>query len=471
MPRMIRRNAAMLVADAPEVPVSLDPVAPRSRRALLGAALGAGAATIASAFGRPAPAEATNGGSIILGTSPSGTTGTGTNQATTTTKVYTTDGDGFSAESGGSGINGIVGRVSNPVGANYGVWGLAASSAGVGVRGESADGIGVQGWSSTNDGAYGTSGTGNGVHGLSTSGTGVSGQTAAAGGPYAGVHGSSSANSGAVAGVWGNAASPTGIGVYGETTDTGSSENYGVVGVSRSSLGRAVFGANQSIVGGTGVWGQTSAGAGAGVRGYAWDDGTATGAFGTGVIGSSGSHAFPPPAALANTGVYGISTKDATSRGVVGVASSGVGIHGWVGGGAIAAAVAQTGVYGRCDIGTSSRGVSGYSTAGTGMWGTTGTGTGLYGAASATTGMALHTSGRLKLDKVSGVSSIAAGATSVAVNPGVDVTTAMYVLLTPQSDPGSRRVWATLDATANTLTVHTSATSVAAFKVAWLLVG
>lgn len=90
-------------------------------------------------------------------------------------------------------------------------------------------------------------------------------------------------------------------------TDTGSSENYGLHARTYSSAGRAVFGWSLSSAGGTGVWGQTNAGAGAAVRGYAWDGDGTSGHFGTGVIGTSGSHAFPPPAGRANTGVMGVS--------------------------------------------------------------------------------------------------------------------------------------------------------------------
>jgi len=47
--------------------MSLDTSSPRSRRALLGAALGAAAATAASALGRPAPARAAAGDNLVLG--------------------------------------------------------------------------------------------------------------------------------------------------------------------------------------------------------------------------------------------------------------------------------------------------------------------------------------------------------------------------------------------------------------------
>ena len=45
-----------------DLALAIDTASPRSRRALLAAALGAGAATVASAIGRPLPARAANGG-------------------------------------------------------------------------------------------------------------------------------------------------------------------------------------------------------------------------------------------------------------------------------------------------------------------------------------------------------------------------------------------------------------------------
>ncbi len=47
--------------------MAIDSVSPRSRRAVLGAALGAGAATIASALGRPLPARAVDGQAVLVG--------------------------------------------------------------------------------------------------------------------------------------------------------------------------------------------------------------------------------------------------------------------------------------------------------------------------------------------------------------------------------------------------------------------
>jgi hypothetical protein len=187
--------------------------------------------------------------------------------------------------------------------------------------------------------------------------------------------------------------------------------------------------------------------------------------YGDGAIGVSG-YSFGSTSAIAVKG------ESPEGRGVLGLSATGTAMHGWAGAGSPPAPSSQTGVYGRCDIGTGSRGVSGYSASGTGTWGQTAGGTGLYGAASSSTGYALRTSGRLAFGKVSGVATIAAGAfVTSAIATGTDVTTSSYVLFSPQGDPGTRRFWATLNTTSNTVTIHTNTTSASSFKVAWLLVG
>lgn len=122
---------------------------------------------------------------------------------------------------------------------------------------------------------------------------------------------------------------------------------------------------------------------------------------------------------------------------------------------------APAGVYGSTSTG---KGVAGAANGATGVAGSF--------AASAAGGFALKTSGRVSFAKVSGVATILAGKTSSAIiSTGTDITTSSYVLLSPQADPGSRRIWAKLDATNNTVTIRTNAASTAALKVAWLLVG
>jgi len=178
--------------------MAIDVTSPRSRRALLGAVLGAGAATLAQPFGRPLPARAAEGDFVRVGFSYGASS---TTQLTNSTTVATV----LSAQS---------------------------SMGGAGLIGESSSGNGV----------YGSSGSGNGVVGDSTSGTGVfgssSGSTKAAivgrhfaqtgiigysgidgvpgGRPKTGVYGRAEQDADAV-GARGQ--SGPGIGVVGQSTD------------------------------------------------------------------------------------------------------------------------------------------------------------------------------------------------------------------------------------------------------------
>jgi hypothetical protein len=133
----------------------------------------------------------------------------------------------------------------------------------------------------------GSIGAGTGVSGISSSGTGVQG---------------TSSTSFAVLGQ-----SSTGAGVYGV-----SSSSFGVYGTSESS--RGVLGISHST---------TQAGS----LGWSQSDYT-------GIQGHSGGG--NPPAARANTGVYGYAAQDSTARGVIGETTSGHGVHaiattGWAG--------------------------------------------------------------------------------------------------------------------------------------------
>ena len=129
---------------------------------------------------------------------------------------------------------------------------------------------------------------------------------------------------------------------------------------------------------------------------------------------------------------------------------------------------AKTGVYGHSALGSDSRGVIGQSPSGQGVRGESTSGVGVFGTS--TTGFALHTSGRLRIQKVSGVATIARGSKTRTVTPGVKVTTTSFVLLTPKANLGARALWFTTNTTANTLTIHMSSARSSATKIAWLLV-
>ena len=102
----------------------------RSRRALLGAGLGALAATVAGALGRATPAEADDGGSVLLGQ---------INTAVHSTSIEASGDNAIFAL--GTDHSGVVGR----------------STSADGVAGESTSGTGVAGFSVKGAGVVGVS--------------------------------------------------------------------------------------------------------------------------------------------------------------------------------------------------------------------------------------------------------------------------------------------------------------------------
>ena len=118
---------------------------------------------------------------------------------------------------------------------------------------------------------------------------------------------------------------------------------------------------------------------------------------------------------------------------------------------------------------SSSRGVIGQTLAGQGVRGQATSGSGVFGTASS--GYALRGDGRLRFDKVSGVATITAGSTSKVVSPGVNVTNASFVLLTPKANLGGRALWFTTNPTTNRFTIRMSSARGSATKIAWLLLG
>lgn len=275
---------------------------------------------------------------------------------------------------------------------------------------------------------------------------------------------------GAGTAVVGNSASGTGVhgltgfGIGVRAESTGGSALYAV-----SASGTAV-----SATGGTGPGVNAYSGSHWAVRGrtnattFSAIQGESNGNR-TGVLGYSG-HSEATPTALAEVGVYGHTNVSAAGRGVVGSSAGGTGVHGFSG--TSAAPPAKVGVYGHAAQDSTARGVLGRSTSGQGVRGEATTGAALYGSASGKSGFALKTSGRLSLGKVSGVATIAAGATaSPAIPTGVAIASTAYVIVSPQSDPGTRRFWATKDTATDTVTLRTNTTSASAIKVAWILVG
>jgi len=219
-------------------------------------------------------------------------------------------------------------------------------------------------------------------------------------------------------------------GVMGSASAT-TGNAYGVHGRSPSPGGTGVYGETTAAKGGTGVWGECKSPDGTGVLGYG------------GTYGVWG---------MADTGVFGYSGEKSGVVGFAGVIDMGV---------PAPAPKPKTGVFGISHVDTASVGVRGESTIGTGV----------YGVATTAKGYALRTSGRVRMDKASGVATITPGHATVSVTPGLDLTTSSFVLLTPKADTGIRRLWYTTNLASNKITIHVSSAVTARLDVGWLLLG
>jgi hypothetical protein len=217
------------------------------------------------------------------------------------------------------------------------------------------------------------------------------------------------------------------------TTNAGTS----TTGIQNTTNSATVFFA-ASYGGGNGLTGSSQSAIG--VSGLS---STSIGIFGSsqtdsvGVLGYSGG-VNPPP--RVKTGVYGIATQDANSRGVWGTAYAG-------------------------------RGVFGEATSGLGVRGFAQSGVGLSGEA--TTGYALRTKGRVRLDQSAGITTVAAGTATKLVTPGIDLTSTSAVVATLNGDAGGsvavKRV--SINTTANTFTIVLTGNAASSVKVAWLVLG
>jgi hypothetical protein len=219
--------------------MAIDSTERRTRRAIIGAGLGAVLATAASAIGRATPVRATDGDAVTVGDS--------TLTATHTTKITnssngnavfsgeSTSGVGLRGKSGSS--NGVLG-LSDTSNAVYGSSGALALAA---VQGQSTgNSAGVLGWSGT--GVPPTPTPETGVYGFATQGAfsvGVRGQGSGFGvigsSAVIGVHGSSGAGK-AVEGI-----SSTGAGVEGNSTSGTGVSAISQSGFALDTIGRVRF--------------------------------------------------------------------------------------------------------------------------------------------------------------------------------------------------------------------------------------
>jgi hypothetical protein len=178
-------------------------------------------------------------------------------------------------------------------------------------------------------------------------------------------------------------------------------------------------------------------------------------ARGVGVFGNSDS---------IGTGVYG---KSASHYGVVGETSSTIaevgGVTGW------ANRASGTGVYGE---NRDSRAWGALGRGPVGVYGkSTGNGIAMLAENPSGLGFALDVRGRASLRDISGVATIPGGATSLVVNPGVEIGSATLVLLSPGANLGGRNMWWVANTLGNTFTIRLSAARRSPTKVAWLVLG
>ena len=320
--------------------------------------------------------------------------------------------------------------------ADMGAFQANGNGVGPGVVGVSFSGVGVIGSSAGGFGYPSAITPSTGVYGFSTDGTGVYGASGTGAGVYGANHGVG------VAAIIGQG--NDGTGVHGHAADTG---GLGGSPIPSAPANTGVFGTGSGDAVGVAARSETT----------------------TAILAYSGSGSLPT--VRPSTAILGHADQDSTSRGVVGTTAGGTGVQGHVGASTPPAPTAKTGVHGRCDVDASSYGVFGQSSVGAGTRGNTTSGTGLLGVATTAAGFGLRSIGRLSFQKASGVGTIANGASSVTVTPGTDVVSATFVILTAQADPGTRRLWATTDPVANTITIHVSSAVAANLKVAWLAIG
>jgi hypothetical protein len=224
----------------------------------------------------------------------------------------------------------------------------------------------------------------------------------------------------------------TGNGFYGGSLGTG----FAITG--QGSQGIGVHGFSTFNIG---MLGETDSSSLAAVAGRSFGGGT-------GVLGTADN--APIPAAKLKTGVYGQATQDSSSRGVWGYSPAGLGVYG---------------------ESSSGRAVQGVASSGIGVRAAASSGTGCY--ATSTTGYALRTDGRVRLDKSAGVATIASGTSSISVTPGVDLTTTSAVIATLNGNAGGstavKRV--AINATTNAFTIYLTGNATASVHVAWLVLG
>ena len=156
----------------------VDTTTARSRRAILGASLGAIAATLAGGLARPAPARATDDDPMVVGGEYSATSATKLTNAANASDVLVGESTSGVGVRGSSATNdGMLGSSTSLAGVHgfAGAGSIPAPSAKTGVYGRcdiDFTSRGVSGASANGSGVYGTTGYGAALHGVAASARG-----------------------------------------------------------------------------------------------------------------------------------------------------------------------------------------------------------------------------------------------------------------------------------------------------------
>jgi hypothetical protein len=172
--------------------------------------------------------------------------------------------------------------------------------------------------------------------------------------------------------------------------------------------------------------------------------------------GADGSAAITARAPSGGGGIAGVAGNHGTGT------FRHVGVFGFADGGAPAQ---PRGVWGKATTGW---GVYGEAPQGVGTVGKTINGVGLWGIGG--TGLALKADGRVRFERSSGVATIPAGSMQRTIDPGLNITSGSFVLLTPKVNLGGRSLWFTTNPR-QTFTIHISSPRSFDTRIAWFLVG
>ena len=231
--------------------MAMDPVTPRTRRAVIGAALGGAAAVAATSLAGPLGARAATGGNAVLGEANQADAPTSFEDTTADETAISVIGSHTGAGTGaqgssvtGTGVRGVSSDTTPTLDPNVlshktGVFGAVGDASGASVNTDETGVYGFADVSTYSTGIWGDSNVGSGVYGTGSTGVFGSGDWGVYGTGSTGVIGDALSTGVGVYGYTGEASIPapsTGVGVYAraETTAQTALQVVGKVKFSRS---------------------------------------------------------------------------------------------------------------------------------------------------------------------------------------------------------------------------------------------